>query len=431
MENRLRARGVFLAAALAFLLSSLPSFAQDEPVIPFPFVSRLTTEVSASQVKLSWKDPPGFPGQLVVFRSTEELTAQNIGQATVIGRVQTGVQYFIDTPPDDKGYFYAVLLKDPDGTIHSVLIPFRNKTLAAVSARAPASEEQAAARITNIKAVPAAGGDGVEVTFTASNPERDLLIFRSTSPIAVPEDLLSSTSATQLDPGTTRFVVPALPGVDYWIAVMDAGMYKLGQAPLVRGENTTPDPLQVPLASGRISLAPPAAPRRPQPLPSLEITYGVRSGRPLGASGAPDIAPERKVSAATEKAIAALLAEAPGPPPLSPQRAVLPADATPSLDRDAGVLQGIVNGPFLGGDLDRSEKALLGFLSLHHEAQLQARAHFYLGQAYFLDKRPRDALLEFIQSEDGYYHDAQAWEDACFQELEHSGRPPRDPAFSP
>ena len=137
------------------------------------------------------------------------------------------------------------------------------------------------------------------------------------------------------------------------------------------------------------------------------------------------------MSAATEKAISTLLTAAPEPPQLSPQRTVLPADVTPSLDRDAGVLQGIVNGTFLGGDPDRSEKALLGFLSLHHPPQVQARAHYYLGQTYFFGKRPRDALLEFIQAEDGYYHEVQVWENACFQKLEHSGRPPRDPAFSP
>ena len=41
-------------------------------------------------------------------------------------------------------------------------------------------------------------------------------------------------SATQLDPGTTRYLMPALPVLDYWFAVLDAGLYKIGQAPLER-----------------------------------------------------------------------------------------------------------------------------------------------------------------------------------------------------
>jgi len=49
---------------------------------------------------------------------------------------------------------------------------------------------------------------------------------------------------------------------------------------------------------------------------------------------------------------------------------------------------------------------------------VQARAHYYLGQAYFFDKRPREALLEFLLAEDPYYHEVDQWKDACFQQLE-------------
>ncbi len=49
---------------------------------------------------------------------------------------------------------------------------------------------------------------------------------------------------------------------------------------------------------------------------------------------------------------------------------------------------------------------------------MTARAHFYLGQSYFFSDRPRDALLEFLLAEDQYYPEVQAWEDACFGQLE-------------
>ncbi len=411
------------------MLASMPGFAQEEEIF-FPFVSQLRTEISASQVKLTWKDPPGIPGQLVIYRSDRELTAESLGQAQVLGRVGMGVQYFIDTPPDTKGSFYAVLVQTTDGTVHSVLIPFRNKTLAAVSAKSPATGDQAVARITNIHAAPAVGG-GVEVTFESSNPERDLLLFRSTTPVSVPEDLLGSTSATQLDPGTMRVVSAALPGINYWFTVLDAGLYKLGQVPISRGENTTAAPVEVALADGKAPFGPDTVTRRAMPLPSLELTSAIQTGRPLPNPDVPDIPREKKVSPATEKAIAALLASAPKPTQKAPEPTVLPADQTPSLDPDAGALQGIVKSAFLGGDLRSIEKNLRAFLDLRRTPDVRARAHFYLGQIAWFDERPRDALLEFLDAEAIYYVESQPWIDACFEKLETTGRPPPDPRLAP
>ena len=130
--------------------------------------------------------------------------------------------------------------------------------------------------------------------FRSSNPGRDLLLFRGTAPLLQPEDLLRSVSATQLDPGTTRYLMPALSGVDYWFAVLDAGLYKVGQAPLEKGVNTSDAPVQVPVGSGRISLAPPSLVRRALPLPSLQISTGVQTGVPLGSGSTPDFPAESR-----------------------------------------------------------------------------------------------------------------------------------------
>jgi len=413
--NRQRRKMAVYCALLALIVAPIPSSAQEEEIF-FPFVSHLKTEVSASQVKLTWKDPPGIPGRLVVYRGLEELTSENINKARIVGRVDEGVQYFIDTPPDAASYFYGIMVQTTDGETHAVPIDFRNKTIVGVSVRSPASQQEAAARVTGIRAVPAPGGGGFEITFQVSNQGRDLLIFRSTSSIGVPEDLVSSTTATQLDPGTTRTIVAGLPGVDYWFAVLDAELFKLGEAPIARGENTTTTPVELPATGGSVLLPP--APRRAQPLPSLDLMVAVQTGRPLASADVPGLPRERKVSPATEKAIAALLALAKRPAPPDLQPTVLPADATPSLDRDTGVLQGIIKGPFNGGTLEKLEKDLRGFLSLHRSPAAEARAHFYLGQAYFFDKRPRDALLEFLLAEDSYFHESQPWEDACFGQLE-------------
>ena len=85
-------------------------------------------------------------------------------------------------------------------------------------------------------------------------------------------------------PGTTSYVLAVLPGVDYWFAVLDAGMYKIGKAPLVKGGNTTAYPiqLQVTQSHGLPAVAPIS--RRGTPLPFLAVDSGARTGLDLAGT---------------------------------------------------------------------------------------------------------------------------------------------------
>jgi hypothetical protein len=381
-----------------------------------PFASRLKAEVIDYQVKLTWKDSPDVKGLYVVYRSQEEITSQSFSKAFLLAKVDAGVEFFIDTPPDQKGYFYAVIVQDAAGTLYPVLIPYRNKTSAAAAGQTAAPEEKLAARISGIKATISSAGDGVDVTFTSSSPARDLLLFWGTAPLSTPEDLLSSTSTTQLDPGTTRYFLPVFPGVDYWFAVLDAGLYKIGKTTLVSGVNTTTAPVQIPVAAGRIAPSLPAV-RRPMPLPSLAVTLGVQSGQQLTGPLLPALPDETLVSAATERSISLLMQNIQQPPLKERARQVLPSDATPMPGGELALLQAIVAGPFSSGDMAGASRSLIDFLRLPRAAPVEARARYYLGQTYYLQGRTRDALMEFLLSEDYFYPEAQDWLDACFERL--------------
>ena len=111
------------------------------------FVSRLRAEPVDYQVKLTWADSPDLKGTCMVYRSAEEIFPQNLARATLIGNVPTGTGSYIDTPPDPRGWFYAVLIRDASGTLHTLLVPFRNKTSAAVTAQTSAPEDQLAAQV--------------------------------------------------------------------------------------------------------------------------------------------------------------------------------------------------------------------------------------------------------------------------------------------
>ncbi|MGA2480303.1 MAG: hypothetical protein ABSG63_16260, partial [Spirochaetia bacterium] len=314
-DSRVRAgAGVLCLAVLAFAFAPLQVSGQQalqEPRTLAPFASRLRAESLDYQVKLTWRDAPDTAGSYLVYRSPKEITAENLGSALLLGTVAGGAQFYVDTPPDGSGWFYAVLLRTDEGTLYTQLIQFRNVTSTPVSPSSVAPEEALAARVSGLTAVVTPTGDSVQVSFRASNPGRDLLLFRGTSPLLQPEDLLRSVSVTQLDQGTTRYLVPALSGVDYWFAVLDAGLFKIGQAPLEKGVNTSAEPVQVPMASGRISLAPPTLVRRTLPLPSLQINFGVQSGLPLVAGKASDSPKEMPVSSATESSVAILRHQVP------------------------------------------------------------------------------------------------------------------------
>jgi len=386
------------------------------------FVSRLKAEPADDEVKLTWLDSPDLKGTCLVYRSPEEITARTLSKAVLIGTVPTGTGSFVDTPPDRRGWYYAVLIRDTAGTLYPVLIQFRNKTSAPVSPETIAPEERLAARVTEIRAVPSAQGDSIEVTFVSSSPDRDLLLFWGPDQFLRPQDLLGATRVIPLDPGTTRYVLPVLPGLDYWFAVLDSGLFKLGQAPLVAGGNATQYPVQLPVTSAHGLPAPASASPRGIPLPSLAISRGVQTGQEIDGTDVADLPDPAPVSAATQKAIDALKAQVPviKVAPLQPQ--VLPSDATPTPGGELARLQEIVEGPFLGGDMTTSESRLQGFLSLPRKPELANRARFYLGQVYYFEGRLRDSLLEFLSARESFYVETQPWIDSCYQKLEQQDK---------
>jgi len=481
---RARGRVRLCAVTIALVLASGPVFPQaagsaattgqssaSVPQPEVPFVSRLAAEAVAGGVKLSWKDSPDVVGTCLVYRSPSQITAQTLDAAILAGKVDSGVQSWVDTPPDGNTYFYAIVMEDARGVRYPLLVPFRNVTAFAVAmnpakppatpgmvaeaapasaapvpstapastspavaagaapgpavptAKAPAAVAPAStsssepARISGIAAALSDAGDAVTVSFATSNPDRDLLLFWSSAPIAVPADLLRAATAAPLDPGRTRFVLPALPGASYWFAVLDAGLYKIGQSPLVQGFNTTAAPVIVPVRPGETSIASAAPSSRDRPLPNLAVPFGVQSGLPSSDAGAPALPPVQPVAAATEKAIRLLLQEAGGRAPAAPTPKVLDSDLGTPSSNETGQLLEIVQGSFRLGDMGGTQRKILGFLSLKRSPQLAAHARFYLGQSYWFQGMPRQALLEFLASSDFYYRESQPWIDAALNTL--------------
>jgi len=283
------------------------------------------------------------------------------------------------------------------------------------SGAGPVGESELAARITGIAAAVAADGSVIVVTFTSSDARRDLLLFWSTAPMATAEDLLRAVATAQLDAGTSRYAVPVLPGREYWFAVLDAGLYKVGGIPLVPGGNTTTRGVQVP--AGAASSTPAALAQRGEPLPSLQLGVSVTTGREVETRGLPELPAAREVSPTTARAIAELL-QAAGSPPRPILKVQVLNDAVAGGDPS---LRAVVAGTLAKGDWSAAERKLKDYLSIRRTPELKALARFYLGQAYWFQGRPREAFFEFLGCEDAFPRESRAWQDACLGELAARG----------
>jgi TolA-binding protein len=468
-------------AALLLLLALATGLGAQEAhlKVSAPFVSRLKAQARQGSILLSWRESPDLKGPRLIYRSTAEITEANFSSARLVARLDPAVNAYEDHPPDGKPYFYAVLLEDAKGKLYKLFIPFRNKTSAAVRTAGVASEQALAARITSLSA--AVSDDAVRLRFQASRADRELLLFRSTGPMRKPDDLLNAAPPVGLNAGATAYVDYPIPGLDYYYAVVDAGLFKAGQVKLEEGQNATTTPVQVPLGAGRVALpplksvvpavqaqpepakrapaaAPPAAPRtaaappaaaptgalppaaaaeapawpaaeaQPEafpdreavtPLPLLALDLDLASGSQLPTASA--FASPRfssgPLSPQTQKAVAAVLSDA--PPPARPRlkAAAFPEDLAARGDSEAYGLQSILVKHLLPGDNAAAEAQLLDFLSVRHSEEAGARAHFYLGQAYYLQGKYQQACLELLLAQDRFYVAAQPWIDASLLAL--------------
>lgn len=387
---------------------------ENSPEVFAPFVSRIKAQSSGSSIKLTWKDSKDLKGVNLIYRLDKEINSNNIGNAKLIAKVKQGVETYTDYPVTIKKYYYAVLIEDKKGKIYKLLIPYRNKTTRGVAVNFVATEEQRAAKIKNLHAL--VKDDYILITFNTSEPKRDLLLFRNTSPFASSEDLLHSNSPVTISGTEKSYEDYPIPGIKYYYALLDAGLFKIGKIELKLGENTTVNPVMIPLGVKRASL--PKRPRiKPLPLPYLLISSSVDTGSELSPS-APFTFPKfKKLEPVTQKAVTQLLGTIKLNPTVLKQIQILDPEKQKSAGGEEYTLYTIVVNYLKKQNFSEAEKLLNNFLSIYHSKEVESRAHFYLGQSYYFTSRYKNAFLEFLMSEDSYYDEAQKWLNTVFNVL--------------
>ncbi|MCK5006209.1 MAG: hypothetical protein KAR73_02405 [Spirochaetales bacterium] len=386
-----------------------------------PFVSKLKAKAADSHILLTWRNPKDLEGFVLLYRHSEEIGRENLDQAQLLARLAPDRESYEDTPPKVRPYYYAVLIEEARGKLHELFVPFRNKTAEGAQISILPSVESIASQVTGIQAMIVE--DSIQVMFQSSNPDRDLLLFRSNTPMRSTEDLLEALAPIHLEAGTTRFTDYPIPGVEAYYAVIDTDMFKLGRQELVAGQNSTDRPVTVPLEVERVALPPAAtkgetaarirsiSPTQPSvTLPYLQLRRS-SSGRFALPQAVQQLDPE------TQAAIARILSDA--PPLEAKQRSVviLPEDKSTLAAGESASLQKILREYLLTGDYQGAETKLQGFLNLRRSAYTEARVRFYLAQTYYFQGLYEEALLEFVLAQDELYAPVQPWLESCFRRL--------------
>lgn len=402
-----------------------------------PFVSKLKAKVVDSHILLTWRNPKDLQGFALLYRHSEKIGLENLDQAQLLAKLAADEQSYEDTPPEDRTYYYAVLIEDPTGKIHGLFIPFRNITSEGLRVAVKPEEESFPSRITGIQAINVE--DSIQVTFQSSNPDRDLLLFRSNTPIRTTEELLEAFAPIQLGPGTTRYSDYPVPGVELYYAVIDTEVFKLDNIELVAGQNSTDRPISVPLEVERVALPPaenkpaanedrgaqadgmrPISPNRPtQPVyktaPSVSLPYLQLGQDSNGRFALPQAV--QQLDPRTQEAIARILSDAPPLEAGQTSIVILPEDKRTLAAGESASLQTILREYLAIGDFRGAETKLQGFLNLRRSASTEARVRFYLAQAYYFQGLYEEALLEFVLAQDELYAPVQPWLESCFRHL--------------
>ena len=379
------------------------------------FVSRVAAVPETSSVKITWQDPNDESDfRLLILRYTSEITKENVKEVKAIAVVEKGEQNYTDFPPDTSEYYYAVLIQDESGIAQDVLIAFRNKTTTAVKISEVQNNEAAKAEIKEIKAV--AKSDAILLTYTASRLDRELIIYRSTSPIIENNDLVGAILIDSVSSDILSYTDRPIPGIPYYYAVFDAVSLKIGKPRLTHGQNILSVPVEIQLAD--ISTQTGAYQNtRAQPLPFLQLNDSIQTGESLRSSLPFSTIETMPLSADTRVAVESLLKSKEVSLSIDPEPTILPPDVINPDNADPYALSGILTATFLNEAYEDAEIVLRSYLGIKRSEELTSRAHFYIGQCYYFLGKYREAFIEFLFAEDIYYAESQVWIDILYEKL--------------
>ncbi|MDR2661599.1 MAG: hypothetical protein LBC31_01220 [Treponema sp.] len=398
MVPRIRVK-LFIVLALFFRGPLIPG--QEVQPVFAPLVSMLEAVIKNNLIRLSWKDAEDIRGPVYVYRSETPFSGRPSVSLPIPVEVPYGTGSYLDEADKPGVLYYFVVASDEWGRKYTLSIPYTNMINVTIAPEnVPGYYYQPGPRPEGSVpsgANPAAAGgasgpagigtvtvsveeDRVIINFSGPDRSKNLLLYRSISPIRRPEDLLSALIIQQKR--GAPFIDYPVPGIPYYYAVIyeeDLGSPLLVIRP---GHNATAEAAVIPSTAG-----PPDS--RDIPLPRVNLSGGI----PDTPGPAPAASPGRRAAERGKM-----------------EPAVFPEDlsGTP-LEGEEYQLHTIVRGYFSIRDWDKSEEELRRFLALPRKIPLKARAHFYLGQACYFQGKSREALFAFLNAQENYPSETAPW----------------------
>lgn len=430
LTGALRHLRTFLMVLLLTGLLGLPGISQEagngaqppaeEQEAMSPFVSGLRVAIRDPRVRLTWREEHDNVALHRIYRAGEEIREENFAEAKLVGTVDAGTETFVDVPSEEGSYYYAVLAETNDGELRKVFLPFRNKTTQAAEISAVADRVEPPAEVISISAE--RRGDEILLRFQANRPNRNLAIFRSTKEVASLDDLAVATRIDIVESDRRSYTDFPVPGISYFYGAFDTEAVAEGEISFDAGRNVSSQPVRIPIDVATMSRTIPEEqlPRR-RPLPFLMIDETLREGRSLARSPLRLTAARQELSEETASAVEAALGPLRSPADQAPPKSViLPEERLTDAKGPRFTLKTIAEGPFAAGRWQEAARLLENMLTISLPEDVEARVHFYLGQARYFSGDTQRAFLEFVLAREVYFLETKPWIDRVILDLNAS-----------
>ena len=374
-----------------------------------PFVSQLEGEIRNNFIRLSWKDARDIQGPVYIYRS--ETPFSNLLVLPIPAEVSYGTGSYLDEAENPGVLHYLVIASDEYG--RKYLLPILNTNTLSITVN-PENVPGNTARLNqNARLAPAQPNTplpGIEsmdvridkeraiISFSGADSKKNLILYRSLSPIRRQEDLLSALIIRQKV--SSPVIDYPLPGLNYYYALIYEEDLSAGIFNLRTGYNVTE---AVHLQSTA------RASSREMPLPGLNFSTS------FGSSTSPDGLPGFDMeNFSFDSEATASLQERRNEKTSKKEIEVFPEDLERSIDagfagNEEYQLRLIVQGYFSLKEWNKAGEEFRRFLDLPRTKDHKSRAHFYLGQVYYFQGKPREALFEFLLAQEQYPNHCNSW----------------------
>lgn len=268
--------------------------------------------------------------------------------------------------------------------------------------------------ITNIKAT--STENSIEIRFTNSNVDRELVIYRYTNPINNYNDLVQASLITTFLTSDNIFIDYPLEGIPYFYLIMDSLLTKAGEYVIQKDQNVTTQSILIQNArtynriESRETL-------RTQPLPYLDLKSSIESGKHLSDSYS-ELPVKYNLTFESQNIINKIINNIYIRKSADYEIVIFDTDMETSSNSEEYQLKRILETDFRDKNWIAANRLLSNFLSVDHSKKIQNSAHFYLAQVLFFQNRYTESFMEFTLIHEELPRETKPWMDIILTYLQ-------------